>query len=516
MFKRRKRERLFSIRINNNFFIGINVVTLVAAFFYFLNRMKYLFSTVFLMVCINPFLSQENVVVLANQPQEIKSNEYDNDLLPASFFENNRNELRKLMPKNSVAVLFSNPIRNRSNDVDFQYHQDPNFYYLTGLREPNSVVFIFKEVQQYGNDANTDEILFVQKNNSLDEIWTGKRLGVDGAEKFLGIKKAMASTDFSIFDLELETFDKILIGKIPQDIENNFVKDDLYNLIQGFHQKTKKCESKLDENSINNQFLPKLRQVKKPEELVLLKKAIDITCDAQIELMKSLTPQLKEYQTQAIVEYVFKNNGAEYPGFPTIMGSGENSCVLHYTSNRKPFEQNDLLVSDIGAEYHGYTADVTRTLPVNGKFSEEQKIIYNIVLEAQNAGIKLCKKGSKFWDPHDAATQVIANQLLKLGIISKAYEVKEYFMHGTSHYLGLDVHDAGLFGALEVGNVITVEPGIYIPAGANCDPKWWKIGVRIEDDILITEDEPINLSSKAPRTIDEIEQLMLEVGSFEK
>lgn len=225
---------------------------------------------------------------------------------------------------------------------------------------------------------------------------------------------------------------------------------------------------------------------------------------------------MKEYQSQAIVEYVFKTNGAEYPGFPTIMGAGENTCVLHYTSNRKPLEKNDLLVSDIGAEYHGYTADVTRTLPVNGMFSEEQKIIYNIVLDAQKAGIAQCKKGNKFWDPHDAATKIIAAKLVELGIIDKTYQVKEYFMHGTSHYLGLDVHDAGLFGSLQPGNIITVEPGIYIPAGSSCDKKWWNIGVRIEDDILITEGEPINLSEKAPREIAEIEQLMLEVGSFEK
>lgn len=516
MLKRCKRERLFSIRINNNFFIGINVVTLVATFFYFQKMMKFLLTT-FLFVCfLNPFFSQENAVLISSQPTEVKYNEYDTDLLPASFFENNRNQLRKLMPKNSVVVLFANPIRNRSNDVDFQYHQDPNFFYLTGLRESNAVLFIFKEVQQYGNDVHTDEILFVQKSNSLDEVWTGKRLGVEGAEKLLGLKKAIPSDDFSIIDLELESFDKVLVGRIPEDVTNNFAKDDLYNLIQLFHQKIKKCESKLDKNMVDNQFMPKLRQIKQPEEIELIKKAIDITCDAQIELMKSLTPQLKEYQTQAIVEYVFKNNGAEYPGFPTIMGSGENACVLHYTSNRKPFQQNDLLVSDIGAEYHGYTADVTRTLPVNGIFSEEQRIIYNIVFEAQNAGIKLCKKGSKFWDPHDAATQVITNHLLKLGIISKAYEVKEYFMHGTSHYLGLDVHDAGLFGAFEAGNVITVEPGIYIPAGSNCDPKWWNIGVRIEDDILITDGEPINLSAKAPRTVDEIEQLMIQKGNFEE
>ena len=419
--------------------------------------------------------AQEKVVDLPIQPNNNDVFEYDTDLLPTSFFQNNRNELRKLMPPNSVAILFANPIQNRSNDVDFQYHQDPNFYYLTGLRESNAMVIIFKDVQEYGSGLKTDEILFLQNRSKSDETWTGKRLGAERATAYLGIKTAMNIIDFTKFNLEFPTFDKILVREIPTDIKNKFEKEGLYNLIQSFYLKTEKCKSTIDKNLINNQFLPKLRQTKQFEELVLLKKAIDITCDAQIELMKSLTPQLKEYQTQAVVEYVFKSKGAEYPGFPTIMGSGENSCVLHYTSNRKPLEKNDLLVSDIGAEYHGYTADVTRTLPVNGKFSEEQKIIYNIVLEAQKAGIQQCKKGNKFWEPHDAATNVIASQLIKLGIIDKAYRVKEYFMHGTSHYLGLDVHDAGLFGSLELGNVITVEPGIYIPEGSNCDPKWWNI-----------------------------------------
>lgn len=460
--------------------------------------------------------AQEKVVDLSIQPNNKDIFEYDTDLLPASFFQNNRNELRKLMPPNSVAVLFANPIQNRSNDVDFQYHQDPNFYYLTGLREPNAMVIIFKDIQEYGSGLKTDEILFLQSRSKSDETWTGKRLGAERATEYLGIKTAMNSIDFTKFNLEFPTFDKILVGELLENSTNKFEKEGLYNLIQLFQQKTEKCNPNLDKNLLNNQFLPKLRQTKQFEELVLLKKAIDITCDAQIELMKSLTPQFKEYQSQALVEYVFKTNGAEYPGFPTIMGSGENSCVLHYNSNRKPLEKNDLLVSDIGAEYHGYTADVTRTLPVNGKFSEEQKIIYNIVLEAQKAGIQQCKKGNKFWDPHDAATNVIANQLIKLGIIDKAYKVKEYFMHGSSHYLGLDVHDAGLFGSLEVGNVITVEPGIYIPEGSNCDPKWWNIGVRIEDDILITETEPVILSAKAPREIVDIEQLMKEVGGFEK
>ena len=272
--------------------------------------------------------------------------------------------------------------------------------------------------------------------------------------------------------------------------------------------------SNIDKRELHR-IMGSLRQIKSDEEIVLMRKAINMTCDAQIELMKALKPSMTEYQSEAIVEYVFKKNGAEYPGFPSILGGGENSCIIHYTSNRKLLTDKDLLVSDIGAEYHGYTADVTRTLPVNGQFSEEQKIIYNIVLKAQQAGIDSCKVGNKFWTPHDAATKIITDELLKLGIIEKYFHVQRYFMHGTSHYLGLDVHDLGLNGPLEAGNVITVEPGIYIPEGSDCDPKWWNIGIRIEDDILITTNGPENLSAKAPREIEEIEALMKKKSKFD-
>jgi Xaa-Pro aminopeptidase len=224
--------------------------------------------------------------------------------------------------------------------------------------------------------------------------------------------------------------------------------------------------------------------------------------------MKKLNPEMAEYQSEALVEYHFKNEGAEHAGFPSIHGSGGNSCILHYVSNRKMFEQNDLLVSDIGAEYHGYTADVTRTLPVNGKYSKEQAIIYNIVLEAQTAGIEVCVEGNSFWKPGQIANEIITKRLMELGIIKNASEVKKYFPHGTSHYLGLDVHDAGMYNSLKAMQVITVEPGIYIPEGSDCDKKWWNIGVRIEDDILITNMKPINLSGCVPRTIPEIEEIM--------
>lgn len=455
--------------------------------------------------------SQDNNIELPKDtiPSE---NIYDNDLLPAEFFKKNREALRQLLPNNSVAIFFTNPIRNRSNDVDYEYHQDPNFYYLTGLTEPHAVILIFKEEQRF-NDFTTNEILFLQDKDLKNEMWTGKRLGINGANEKLKIIKALKNTDFLSFEADLKNFDKIFTYNIREDVSNHSDKGDLFGLIQSYQLKTQKLTN-TDKEELAY-MMAKLREVKKEEEIALMRKAIDMTCDAQIELMKALKPNMTEYQSEAIVEYVFKKNGAEYPGFPSIMGGGENSCIIHYTSNRKKLKGNDLLVSDIGAEYHGYTADVTRTIPVDGHFSEEEKIIYNLVLKAQQAGIDSSKAGNKFWEPHNAATKIITAGLLELGIIEKSYHVQRYFMHGTSHYLGLDVHDAGLYGTLQPGNVITVEPGIYIPEGSECDPKWWNIGIRIEDDILITEAGPDNLSAKAPRTIEEIEALMKEGSSFE-
>lgn len=443
-----------------------------------------------------------------NKPKK----DLETDYLPAAFFAKNRQKLRDSMSTNSVAVVFSNPIRNRSNDVDYEYHQDPNFYYLTGLTEPHAAIIIYKEEQEFGDNLKTNEIIFLQQKDKRDEVWTGKRTGIENAVLNLGIKTAMENEAFLTFENEYSTFDKVLVFKEIDDVKNTNKKGDLFGLLQSFNATTQNL------NNVNTRdlhiIMASLRQIKSKEEIILMRKAIDITCDAQVELMKALQPNMTEYQSEAIVEYIFKKNGAEYPGFPSIMGGGENSCIIHYSNNRKQLKNNDLLVSDIGAEYHGYTADVTRTLPVNGKFSKEEAIIYNIVLKAQQAGIDSCKVGNKFWTPHNAATKIITDELIALGIIEKRYHVQRYFMHGTSHYLGLDVHDIGLNGKLEAGNVITVEPGIYIPEGSKCDPKWWNIGIRIEDDILITQNGPDNLSEKAPRTIEAIETLMKEESSF--
>lgn len=473
--------------------------------------MRYLFQIVLTLIALNLFSQKDEPQVNQLKRELPKDSLYDDNVLPASFHKERREALRKLMPDKSVAIFFANPVRNRSNDVDYEYHQDPNFYYLTGYKEPNAMLIIFKENLEI-DSIETNEIIFVQPRNPKRETWDGKRLGVDGTKEKLEFKHAFNNFSFAEFNLDFNQFEYVLTLPIEDDFrDDKNDRGDLYSLVKHFRSKT--TNAKVDKRKLS-EYMASLRQTKQPEEIELLRKAIQITCKAQIELMKALEPGMTEYQTEAILEYFFKREGAEHCGFPSIQGGGENSCVLHYNTNRRKLLDGDLLVSDVGAEYRGYTADVTRTIPVNGKFSPEQKIIYNIVLEAQNAGIKACKPGNKFWDPHNEALKVIQKRLIELKIAKTPFEAMQYFPHGTSHYLGLDVHDPGLYGPLMPNQVITVEPGIYIPEGSPCDPKWWNIGVRIEDDILITNGEPENLSASAPRTIEEIEKLMKEPSLF--
>lgn len=464
-----------------------------------------LFTAIFIQLY-SVIYAQEQEVELGKS--STKYYQYDNDFLPASFHKERRDSLRAMMPDSTVAVFFSAPERNRSNDVYYEYHQDPNFYYLSGLREPNSMLIIYKEEQDFG-DFKSNEVIFVQERDEFSEVWNGRRLGVEGAAENLGVNKVLSNEDFKKFIPQFEKLERVYFQKpYAMEEQDTTETNNLSGLYTAFNQKLTTASDVAEKHL--QMMMAKLRQVKTEEELVLLRKAIDITCEAQNELMRQINDSMKEYQTEAIIEYVFKRNGAEYPGFPSIQGSGENSCILHYTSNRRPLKNGGLLVSDVGAEYHGYTADVTRTIPPDGAFSEEEAAIYNLVLKAQQAGIDAAVVGNSFWAPHKAAQEVIIEGLKELGIIKKNLEVRKYFMHGTSHYLGLDVHDAGLYMALEEGNVITVEPGIYIAEGSDCDPKWWNIGVRIEDDILITKDGPKNLSAKSPRTIEEIMKLMNE------
>lgn len=473
-----------------------------------------------------------NLVCSVLAPLALAQEGIPTDYLSAEFHKERREALREKLPSNSVAVFFANPVRNRANDVDYIYHQDPDFYYLTGYKEPHAVLVVFSDDQTDESGNTYNELLYVQERNPRAEQWTGYRLGVEGAKSKLGWEKVFNGKEFLKSGIDYAAFDKVFFKEFKDDYRDN-ERDpaDLASLIGSFKQQvgygrdnategrsglTKELEQEqqFPQQQVNidtreiRRFMAGLRQIKTKEELELLTKAVRISAMGQREIMKAMHPGMSETEIQGVHEYIYKKYGSEYEGYPSIVGAGNNGCVLHYIENNKTKVGNDLVLMDLGAEYHGYTADVTRTIPANGKFTPEQKQIYELVYRAQEAGIAAAVVGNPFRAPEQAARKVINEGLVELGIVRTEEEARQYFPHGTSHYLGLDVHDPGLGGAYEPNMVITVEPGIYIPEGSDCDPKWHGIAVRIEDDILITEKGPQNLSAEAPRKVDEIEALM--------
>jgi len=432
----------------------------------------------------------------------------DNDLLSPAFHRERREALRQLLPGKSAVVIFANPVRNRSNDVDFQYHPGPNIHYLTGHTGPDALLILFKEPRNIDGQLQ-DEVLFVQPRDARDELWTGKRPGPEGVKQQLGIGAAYANSQFEAFGINWNSLDRIFV-EWP-DLPNSSREDpaDLHDLSEQLRTFLQPVSDRVDSLGLKS-LMGQLREVKTEEERGLLQKAVDITIEGFREMMGRMEPGMREYEAQAFIEYHAKKNGAEYMGYPSICGGGENSCVLHYTSNRKKLRDGELLLVDMGAEYHGYTADITRTVPVSGRFTPVMKQLYEVVLAAQDSGIAQCRAGKSFRAAHEAAQEVIADGLMKLGIIRESRDAGDYFMHGTSHYLGLDVHDAGTYGPLKAGVVMTVEPGVYIPERSPCDPKWWGMGIRIEDDILVTDDGPVILSRALPRTVAGIEAWMAE------
>lgn len=442
-----------------------------------------------------------------------QTTEYPTDQLKPAFHAARRAAFREKMGANTVGIFFAAQVRNRTNDVDFQYSQNKNFFYFTGFEEPNAVLFIFKDPQTIlGKTGN--EFLFVQPRNPAMELWTGKIMGEQRAPQLLGIENVFNHTQFNASILPIANLDSVYSLYRTEDILSRIKRnpDPLSKMTDIVDSLITSSGKKLANNTA--MLMRTLRHRKTAEELVLIQKAVDISCEAHNEVIRAAKPGMTEYQAQAIMEWGFKKSGSEYPGYPSINGSADNSCVLHYETNQRLMKDGDLLLSDCAAEYHGYTADVTRTIPINGKFTPEQKIIYELVLEAADSAIAECRPGIPFRQPHMVANRVIARGLVKLGIIKTEAEVRKYFPHGTSHHLGLDVHDWGL-QTLDEGVVLTVEPGIYIPSGSDCDKKWWSIGVRIEDDIVITKDGRRNMSIASPRTVADVEKMMKQKSRFD-
>jgi Xaa-Pro aminopeptidase len=514
------------------------------------------------------------------EPLEAPAPARPTDFLSPAFHKQRRELLRAQLPPHSVAVVFAAPVRNRANDVDYIYHQNPDFHYLTGYEEPDAVLLLFAEPRTVGGQSGITEALFTQPRDPARESWTGRRLGAAGAKNQLALQYTADNKAFAAANIKWAEFDKVLFSNLPTDTRDDARNPaDLHNLVATFRQQAglpadynsdvsewettvrrfglarakgfaEYLTSQIKENpdlgksplirdyiaattdaarkaaiaahppgrlddAMLSEKLGDLRAIKTPEELALLRRAIRISAQGQREVLKLMRPDMGEMEVQGLHEYVYRRYGAEFQGYPSIVGGGANGCILHYETNDRQRLDNDLVLMDCGAEYHGYSADVTRTAPPSGTFSPAQRQIYELVLAAQQAGFAACKPGAAFDAPNQATQEVIAAGLQKLGIIKKKDEFRRYYPHGASHYLGLDVHDSGSYGPLQAGNVITVEPGIYIPAGSPCDPKWWNIGVRIEDDALITATGYENLSAEAPRTVADIEKLMAEPSALE-
>jgi len=460
--------------------------------------MKRLLLLFAFLITINQVQSQENLPT---------------DYLSKEFHKGRREAFRALMPANSVAVIFSYPERVFSKDINYNYHQNPDMFYLTGYKEPDGVLLLFKENQGSGEKYN--EVLFVREKNANREMWTGRRLGTDGAKSKLGFSTAYNGKDFKDFAIDFKKFDKIIYDKIPTDLGKDKSGFDLFGLLDTFKTKagiTTESEASLE---LFRTITNSLREIKTPEEMVLMRKTVKLSCVAHNEVMKAVGPDMSENEADGIHAYIHKHYGAEGEGYPPIIGAGANGCILHYGENNATKIDNQLLLMDVGSEYHGYSADVTRTIPANGKFTEEQKAIYQLVYDAQEEVFKICKEGTPIQDLNKKSKEVIAAGLIKLGIITDPADVKIYYPHGCSHFLGLDVHDKGNYmGSLKENMILTVEPGIYIPANSKCDKKWWNIGVRIEDDILIKKDSYENLSAESPRKWDDIEKLAAQKSTF--
>ncbi len=499
------------------------------------------------------------------------------DYLTPAFHVGRRQALRDMMPANSVAVIFAYPERVFSKDVNFVYHPNPDLYYFSGYKEPDAVLLVFKEMQSDA-DGSYNELIFVRHRDPAQESWTGRRLGVEGTKAELGFKRVYNSEEFAKFPIDYKKFKTIIYDDLDND-DSGSGAGGLKNLIAVFKEKTGlKSEDKglqNDLNIINNYATPKnldriiafikpradkesyknneliqelmnkpdsatlmdvkakiaanpsgtalfdkytndLRGTKTPEELALVKKAVVISSIAHAEAMRAVKPSMSERELEGVMRYVHDKYGAEEEGYPPIVGAGANGCILHYEENNATEVKNQLVLMDVGAMYHGYSADVTRTFPANGKFTEEQKAIYNAVYDAQEEVFKLCKEGVNYSDLETKTREVLSSRLIALGLIKDAKEVGKYYPHGVSHHIGLDVHDKGGYGVpLKAGMVITVEPGIYIPAGSPCDKKWWNIGVRIEDDVQIGKDAGILLSGDAPRKWQDVEKTVAEKSIFD-
>lgn len=414
---------------------------------------------------------------------------------------------------NGVAIFGS------AAECKHRYRQDSSFFYLTGFKEPESICVIAPDHPEH------KFVLFVRPRNKQQEIWTGKRAGVRGAEAEYG---ADAAYPLDELDEELPKYFKS-VEKIYHTIGSNGKLDDkVVALLKQF--RAKRYESSSGPVSIVDpaEIVRNMRAVKDAHELELMRKAANISAEAHIAAMKSVRPGMYEYEVQATMECFFLKNGADGPSYATIAAAGANATYLHYDANSCVINDGDLILVDAGAEYGHYAGDITRTFPANGKFSDVQKELYSIVLAAQTAALEAIKPGIKMDEYHKEAVAVIVDGLMDLGLLEgdrdkiiEDEDYREFYMHNSGHWLGLDTHDVGRrkmkdeARPFEPGMVVTVEPGLYIALDMEkVDEKYRGIGIRIEDNVLVTEDGHAVLTEEAPKTIEDVEAIMKKTQSI--
>ncbi|HEX8921840.1 MAG TPA: Xaa-Pro aminopeptidase [Pyrinomonadaceae bacterium] len=423
-------------------------------------------------------------------------------------------EFMKRMEPDSVAIIASAREATRSNDTQYRYRQDSDFLYLTGFDEPEAIAVIAPSHQEH------KFTLFVRPRDPEREIWDGRRAGVEGARTQYGADAAFPISEFEEKLTELLNGATNLyyrIGNGNPELDETIVKR-ITRLRAMGRRGASAPQAVIDTGTI----IHEMRLFKTEEEIQFMQRAADIAAEGHIEAMKAARPGMQEYEIEALVEYVFRKGGASGPAYTSIVGSGANATVLHYINNDATLRDGDLLLIDAGAEYRGYASDITRTFPVNGRFTAAQRDIYDLVLETQMACVERVRPGQSVDELKNYSIELLTEGMVRLGLLKgdpleliKEEKYKQFYMHGLGHFLGLDVHDVGRYHIkdearrLAPGMVMTVEPGLYIaPDTKDIPEKYLGIGVRIEDDVLVTESGNHVLSSKAPKQAEEIEELM--------
>ncbi len=432
-------------------------------------------------------------------------------MIKAKEFKKRRTQIAKIIGKDSIAILKAKDVCLRNGDADFKYRPDSYFYYLTGCHEPHALLIICPESEQ------GDDILFCRAVDKHNEIWNGPMLGLEGAKEQLSFDNSfdIKDSDEKLPEL-MKGRDKVyfMLGD-DTDFDQQIVK------WTSTVVKNKWAKSQAPHELISlKPYLDDMRVYKSKEEIKCMQSSAHIAAEAHVRMMQKCQPGLFEYQLGAEFLYSISQYNS-VPSYLPIIGGGENACILHYINNDHKLKDGDLVLIDAGAEWDYYASDITRTFPINGTFTKEQAEIYQIVLDAHTAALAKAKAGFHYNEYHEAAVTVITQGLIDLGILKGDLQANiddhsyaHYYMHKTGHWLGLDVHDCGeysidgLWVELEANMVITIEPGIYIAADSKAPKKYRGIGIRIEDDVLITKQGNKILSNKVPRTIAEIEALM--------